>query len=152
MCLHLSQVCFGMQFWLISSFQWIIICSGITRVSSNGHRISKIVTMHDIRDNMRNAFFKTLLINFYLYWLITITIMFYYLRNGQSLHKTLPIGVYLNFRQVANIEAHSKFPSLYVLSLFQFPAMQTQLLMGFCESHPRGEPHLGTSVFMGGLV
>ena len=34
--------------------------------------------------------------------------MFYYLKNGQSLHKTLPIGVYLNFRQVANIQAHSK--------------------------------------------
>ena len=45
--------------------------------------------------------------------------MFYYLRNGQSLHKTLPIGVYLNSRQVANIEAHSKFLSLYVLSHFR---------------------------------
>ena len=88
-------------------------------MSSNGHRISKIVTMHDIRDNMRNAFFKTLLIIFYLYLLIAIKIVFYYLRNGQSLHKTLPIGVYLNFHQVANIEAHSKFPSLYVLSHFR---------------------------------
>ena len=137
MCLHLSQVCFGMQFWLISSFQWIIICSGITRVSSNGHRISKIVTMHDIRDNMRNAFFKTLLINFYLYWLITITIMFYYLRNGQSLHKTLPIGVYLNFRQVANIEAHSKFPSLYVFFSLSLLRVNRCSILGNADPAPQ---------------
>ena len=33
-------------------------------MSSNGYRISKIVTMYDIKDNMRNAFFKDATYNF----------------------------------------------------------------------------------------